>query len=212
MSQISLKEYLKKYHKSYINAKIEKNDFCDYLINLKKIYQDIAEAINANAKEENLKNIVINFIKNTFYKDRKDIKINTFNKIDYAIKKNDNIEVIMEFKKPQNKAEMITSNDLNRKALHEAIKYFYDEKYNGNYHIKNIIISDGLNYYLFNSSQFQCKYLEKICYDSINGNLFLKNTNEIYKAISEIISRENITFEFVSFNLQILMNISKILI
>lgn len=204
MSQISLKEYLKKYHKSYINAKIEKNDFCDYLINLKKIYQDIAEAINANATEENLKNIVINFIKNTFYKDRKDIKINTFNKIDYAIKKNDNIEVIMEFKKPQNKAEMITSNDLNRKALHEAIKYFYDEKYNGNYHIKNIIISDGLNYYLFNSSQFQCKSLEKICYDSINGNLFLKNTNEIYKAISEIISRENITFEFVSFNLQIL--------
>ena len=99
---------------------------------------------------------------------------------------------------------MITYDNLNKKALHEAILYFYEEKHKGNYHIKNIIISDGLSYYIFTPSQFQHKSLEKICYDSIRGDLYLQNTKEIYKAIADIISRENLTFEFAWFDLRYL--------
>lgn len=204
MARIQLKDYLKTNHKSYVSHKIERADFIKYLKNIKIAYAQILEAIKNNATEENIKNIVVNFIKDTFYADRKDIQINSFERIDYAIKKNDNIEVIMEFKKPSNTAEMITYDNLNKKALHEAILYFYEEKHKGNYHIKNIIISDGLSYYIFNPSQFQHKSLEKICYDSIRGDLYLQNTKEIYKAIADIISRENLTFEFAWFDLRYL--------
>lgn len=201
MVQIKLKDYLKTHHKSYISHKIERTDFVKYLQNLRVAYAQILEAVKTNATEENIKNTVINFIKNTFYNERKDIQINAFNNIDYAIKKNDNIEVIMEFKKPSNKAEMITCDNLNKKALHEAIKYFYDEKHKGNYHIKNIIISDGISYFIFNPLQFQHKSLEKLCYDSIEGDLYLQRTSEIYKGIANIITREKITFEFAWFDL-----------
>ena len=204
MARIQLKDYLKTNHKSYVSHKIERADFIKYLKNIKIAYAQILEAIKNNATEENIKNIVVNFIKDTFYADRKDIQINSFERIDYAIKKNDNIEVIMEFKKPSNTAEMITYDNLNKKALHEAILYFYEEKHKVNYHIKNIIISDGLSYYIFNPSQFQHKSLEKICYDSIRGDLYLQNTKEIYKAIADIISRENLTFEFAWFDLRYL--------
>ena len=201
MANIKLKDYLKTHHKSYISHKIERTDFVKYLQNLRIAYAQILEAVKTNATEENIKNTVINFIKDTFYADRKDIQINAFNNIDYAIKKNDNIEVIMEFKKPSNKAEMITCDNLNKKALHEAIKYFYDEKHKGNYHIKNIIISDGISYFIFNPLQFQHKSLEKLCYDSIEGDLYLQRTSEIYKEIANIITREKITFEFAWFDL-----------
>lgn len=201
MANIKLKDYLKTHHKSYISHKIERTDFVKYLQNLRVAYAQILEAVKTNATEENIKNTVINFIKNTFYNERKDIQINAFNNIDYAIKKNDNIEVIMEFKKPSNKAEMITCDNLNKKALHEAIKYFYDEKHKGNYHIKNIIISDGISYFIFNPLQFQHKSLEKLCYDSIEGDLYLQRTSEIYKGIANIITREKITFEFAWFDL-----------
>lgn len=201
MANIKLKDYLKTHHKSYISHKIERTDFVKYLQNLRIAYAQILEAVKTNATEENIKNTVINFIKDTFYADRKDVQINAFNNIDYAIKKNDNIEVIMEFKKPSNKAEMITCDNLNKKALHEAIKYFYDEKHKGNYHIKNIIISDGISYFIFNPLQFQHKSLEKLCYDSIEGDLYLQRTSEIYKEIANIITREKITFEFAWFDL-----------
>lgn len=201
MANIKLKDYLKTHHKSYISHKIERTDFVKYLQNLRIAYAQILEAVKTNATEENIKNTVINFIKDTFYTDRKDIQINAFNNIDYAIKKNDNIEVIMEFKKPSNKAEMITCDNLNKKALHEAIKYFYDEKHKGNYHIKNIIISDGISYFIFNPLQFQHKSLEKLCYDSIEGDLYLQRTSEIYKEIANIITREKITLEFAWFDL-----------
>lgn len=201
MANIKLKDYLKVHHKSYISHKIERTNFVKYLQNIRIAYAQISEAVKANATEENIKNIVINFIKDTFYSERKDIQINAFNNIDYAIKKNDNIEVIMEFKKPSNKAEMITCDNMNKKALHEAIKYFYDEKHKGNYHIKNIIISDGISYFIFNPLQFQHKSLEKLCYDSIEGDLYLQRTSEIYKEIANIITREKITFEFAWFDL-----------
>ena len=206
MVEISLKEYLKTSHKSYINYKIERGDFINYLNNLKKLCEAVKQAAAEGASEENIKNLVICFLKETYYGKRIDIQLNTFNRIDYAIKKNENIEVIMEFKNPANKQEMITPDNLNKKALHEAIKYFYDERYKNNYHIKNILITDGINYFIFNPTQFLHKELEDICYSSIEGDLCLQNTLDIYKAIADVISRKNITFNYVLFNLKYIEN------
>ena len=76
MANIKLKDYLKTHHKSYISHKIERTDFVKYLQNLRVAYAQILEAVKTNATEENIKNIVVNFIKDTFYSDRKDIQIN----------------------------------------------------------------------------------------------------------------------------------------
>ena len=201
MPRINLKDYLKTHHKSYISHKIERTDFVKYIQNMKNAYTQVIEAVKTNENEENIKNTIKDFIKNTFFAERKDIQINVFGQTDYAIKKNDNIEVIMEFKKPSNKTEMITHDNLNKKALHEAIYYFYKETYKGNYHVKNIIISNGISYYIFHPSQFQHKSFEKLCYDSLEGDLLLDRTSQIYKEIANIITREKITFNFAWFDL-----------
>lgn len=207
MATIKLKDYLKSQHRSYISHKIDRESFIEYLRNLDIAYTKIKDAAKNNATEENIKNIFADFLKDTFYKNIDNVEINTFDNIDYAIKKDGNIEVIMEFKKPSNKAEMITVNpktntyNFNKKALHEAIKYFYDEKYKGNYHIKNIIISDGISFFIFNAAQFQNKNLEKLCYDAINGDLYLQNTKDIYQAIHDEIERAKINFDYAWFDL-----------
>lgn len=201
MTILKLKDYLKTHHKSYISHKIERNDFFRYLEKLRATYKLILEAAKDKEKEITISSIVTTFVRDVFYSNRSDLQINPYVDIDYAIKKNKDIQVIMEFKRPSNKAEMITCDNLNKKALHEAIWYFYSEKHKGNYHIKNIIISDGISYFIFNPLQFQHKSLEKLCYDSIEGDLYLQRTSEIYKEIANIITRENITFEFAWFDL-----------
>ena len=41
--------------------------------------------------------------------------------VDFVLKKDGNIAVLFEAKKPENKAEMIDTTNINKKALHEAI-------------------------------------------------------------------------------------------
>ena len=94
---------------------------------------------------------------------------------------------------------MISINDINKKALHETIKYFYDERYNNNYYIKNIIISNSIEYFIFDSKQFINKGFEKIYKElSLNKN----STNDIYSALKGYIKDNNIEFNYTYFNLE----------
>jgi len=201
MAYISLREYLKIKQKSYISKKVGKAEFKKYIENLKNTYYKIVEASQNNASEDNIKNLFTDFLKETFYNSHKNVQVNTFEKIDYAIKKNENLEVIMEFKKPSNKSEMITSNNMNKKALHEAIKYFYDEKYKSNYFVKHILITDGFSYFIFNASEFLNNGLEKLCFSRLNGDLYLQSTKDIYDALAKEISRQQLTFSYTCFDL-----------
>lgn len=79
--------------------------------------------------------------------------------IDLALLKNNNVEVIIEAKKPSNKEEMFSPTNVNCRALHECILYYLrerDEKLlTPNTSLTYIIITDFYQFYIFKSSEFK---------------------------------------------------------
>ena len=85
--------------------------------------------INELESEENQKNVVSDFLKDTWYKNNHEI--NTKYKTDSVIHtgktSKDPVGVVLEVKRPSNKAEMISAPKPNTKALHEMILYYLRE-------------------------------------------------------------------------------------
>ncbi|MFA5296644.1 MAG: Eco57I restriction-modification methylase domain-containing protein [Lutibacter sp.] len=109
-----------------------------------------------NESEEHLKEPLKNFLQNTFYSEN---HINTKDRIDLAIYLGKNaksdVGVIIEAKKPSNKAEFLTPHNLNRKALQELLLYYLRERLdNKNNSIKHLIATNGYEWYLFKAEDF----------------------------------------------------------
>ena len=79
--------------------------------------------------------------------------------IDLALLKNNNVEVIIEAKKPSNKEEMFSPTNVNCRALHECILYYLRERDENlltpNTSLTYIIITDFYQFYIFKSSEFK---------------------------------------------------------
>ncbi|MCT4575108.1 MAG: Eco57I restriction-modification methylase domain-containing protein [Alphaproteobacteria bacterium] len=199
MASLNFRDVFKRLNKTYLNYKVNKDEIISFDKNIKLVFNKIKLAQEKEESEEHLKGYVKDLL-NALYK-RKDLEINTKDRCDLAIYKNNKVEVIIEAKSLQNKTEMIFEDNLNKKALHESIKYFFDEKLNGNNTVKNIIITDSLNWFIFDSNEFENKYLEKLCKDYRDGKTSFKNNDGLYKALQDKIKDKEIDFDFVYFNL-----------
>jgi len=90
----------------------------------------LLDRTNDTESEEFHKNLVIDFLKKTYYepehfintKGRNDLVIHTGNKASTAV------GVIIEAKKPTNRAEMLTRERINVKAFHELLLYYLRER------------------------------------------------------------------------------------
>ncbi|MCK6604267.1 MAG: Eco57I restriction-modification methylase domain-containing protein [Ignavibacteriaceae bacterium] len=113
--------------------------------------------------EENQKNLIADFLKDTFYKTSNEV--NTKARIDLAIfggkSAADSVEVMIEVKRQSNKAEMITHQRPNTKALHELLLYYLDERIkNNNHSVKNLIATNITEWYIFDGLQFEKLFYE----------------------------------------------------
>src|SRR5699024_11196302 len=102
---------------------------------LLKLLNQADDAIEADEREEHLKGLIKPFLNSTNFQE--DYYINTKDSQDLAIyngkTRKSKVGVIIEAKRPSNKAEMISVDDLNRKAFHESILYYLRERIdNGN--------------------------------------------------------------------------------
>ncbi len=109
-------------------------------------------------REENQKNHIRDFLRDTYYKDV--YEINTKDVKDLVIhtgKTNkDNVGVIIEAKRPSNKSEMITADKLNCKAFQELVLYFLDERIDkGNTDIKYCIATNVYEWFIFDAFYFE---------------------------------------------------------
>ena len=114
-------------------------------------------------REENQKNHIRDFLLDTYYKDTNEI--NTKNATDLVIhlgKSNkDKVGVIVEAKRPGNKAEMLSIEKPNTKALHELVLYYMRERIDeNNIDIKNCIATNVYEWYVFDAQYFE-KYFAK---------------------------------------------------
>lgn len=120
---ITIEDELKKFNKRYYQLKLENSNVENFQKNVKHYIKMIDTAISEGESEEHIKNITNSFLKTSFFSDEK-YTINTNGKIDISIKVNGKIEAIIETKKPSNKSEMASKDNINVKALHESIFYY----------------------------------------------------------------------------------------
>src|SRR5690554_5312787 len=147
---------------------------------------------NDYESEEFHKNLVADFLKDTYYD--KDYFINTKGRNDLVIhngsKAKSPVGVILETKKPTNSGEMMSAKKPNTKALQELVLYYLRERITGkNLEVKKLIITNIYEWFIFDASVFeryfaQNKKLVKQFEDFENGSLSGTSTDFFYKEIA----------------------------
>ena len=169
----------------------------------------LLDRTNDIEREEFHKNLVSEFLKKTYYdpnhfintKERNDLVIHNHQHA------NSTVGVIIEAKKPTNKAEMMTTQKLNSKAFQELVLYYLRERITyKNLEVKNLVATNIYEWFIFDASLFdrlfaQNKQLVKQFIDFEGGRLADRKTDFFYKHIAEpFIDSINTEIEFTYFN------------
>ena len=178
----------KSLNKAYRQVPVDRLVFDGFKAQLRNYYEQIS-VINT---EEKLKGDLMDFLKLTFY--GQCYKVSPNGDIDCAIHLGGNIEapvgVIIEVKKPTNVGEMITREDLNRKALQELLLYYLRERHtNKNIQLKQLIVTNIYEYFVFDAQEFERlfysnKKLIKRFEEFNDGTLTSEKTDFFYKEIA----------------------------
>ena len=124
----------------------------------KSAMQDLLARINPSEHEEFNKNLVAEFFNRSLYSGR-NYMVNTYQRTDLAIyaemgTNNEHPVVLFEFKGPS-RPDMVTKDDLKKKALYELILYYIREEVkNHNTDIKHLIITNCWEYFIFEKKLF----------------------------------------------------------
>ncbi len=197
---------LKALNKAYRKQPVDRQDIERFKANLNALLK----GLNPNETEEHLKNNVITFLNDTWYKD--EFAINTKGRTDLVIH-NDKTTgstagVLLEVKRLGNR-EMVSKENLNTKALQELVLYYLRERIEEeNKDIKHLIITNAHEWFIFDGNVFyQCFYknpkLLKAFKEWSAGQKDSAHTTMFFKdiagpAIEEQI--ENLTFTWFDFN------------
>ncbi|NTW33451.1 MAG: class I SAM-dependent DNA methyltransferase, partial [Bacteroidetes bacterium] len=143
----------------------------------------------------------------TYYKDTN--SINTKDRKDLVIhlgKTTDSeVGVIIEAKRPTNINEMVSAENPNKKALHELILYYLDERNNvGNNQLKQLVITNVNEWYIFDANYFdkhiyRNNQIKKLYETKINDK---KDNPFFYEEIAKIIQTIDIEIPCVYFDIR----------
>jgi hypothetical protein len=186
MPEISIKQAL---NKAYAKIRPERAAIERFKAN----FAILLDGINHNPaeSEEFLKNLVSDFLKNTWY--APDYFINTHKRVDLVIHAGGGatpVGVIIEAKKPGNRSEMISRNNLNAKAMQELLLYYLRETIdNKNLELKHLIITNTVEWFVFDAGEFYRHFsknekLTNLYGDFSAGSLLGKDTNYFYASIA----------------------------
>ena len=109
-----------------------------------------------------------------------------------ALLKDDNVEIVIEAKKPENTAEMFSPKSPNCKALHECILYYLRERENNTW-LKHIIITDFYQFYIFKAKEFERHFYKnkaiQAAYQSLQNKDLLENQKDFYAEVGKILGK-----------------------
>lgn len=175
---------------AYRVQNVERNRLERFKTELVRLLEHVGNA--PNESEEHLKNIVSDFLKNAFY--REEHFVNTKDRQDLVIHNGrtakDSAGVIVETKKPGNKAEMITPAKPNTKALQELLRYYLNERIAlDNKEIRHLVVTDIHVWYIFDAADFERhvyanKKLQQQYTDWREGRIGANVTDWFYKEIA----------------------------
>ena len=205
MGRISMEEALKGFDERYYKHRVNRDNLEAFGKNIRHYINLINEAVEKKESEEHIKSIIKDFLINSFFSSE-DYTINTYKRVDSSISYKGKLHAIIETKKPANKSEMVRENDINKKAIWEAVFYYLGEtrivndkkvKNNSASEIRRIIITDSREWYLINAIDLDkiCNgYLEQLYFKYENGLLsYSDDTDKLYSAIKEYFEKIDIT-------------------
>jgi len=123
------------------------------------LLSDISHAVEQNETEEYVKNLVVRFLSNTNFggydvnvRQKRDLVIRT------GARPQDPVGVILELKRPQSAGEMVTPTNLNRRAFHELLYYYLQDRDKradaDSKSLKRLVITNGYEWFLFDALDF----------------------------------------------------------
>ncbi len=213
MLQPNLKSYRSKIDSSLKNIVVT-NDFSIVVEkSINSFLTSLDETNNSGQTEGHIKILITKFLETFFSKNY--INSNSYKGLiesDLVIKENEktdsNTNVIIELKKTDNKKDLVTKDDLNRKSLHELILYYlYERVVNKNPFVTKGIITDGYEWFLFDSNELKNKFYDKKeVYNFFNQWYYKKTdsskTEVFYEYISKYISNNEGDIKFEYFDLR----------
>ncbi|PZP48750.1 MAG: type II restriction endonuclease, partial [Pseudopedobacter saltans] len=148
-------DILRKYiNSAYLKRKINRS----YIDKFKQNITALFNLTDNRESEEYLKNLISDFLKNTYYSP--DYYINTRGRSDLVIYNGkdpqSSVGVIIEAKALKNKAEMPSEKNLNTKAFQELLLYYLRERITqNNIDLKHLIITNLEEWYVFDAQLFE---------------------------------------------------------
>jgi len=194
-------------NKAFLKVKPNRTEIERFKTNLIQLL----DRTNDTESEEFHKNLVSDFLKKTYYDPNH--FINTKGRNDLVIhngdKANSSVCVILEAKKPTNRADMVTTKKLNAKAFQELVLYYLRERItHKNLEVKHLVITNINEWFIFDANSFdrlfaQNKNLVQQFNDFEGGRLAGIKTDFFYTQIAEpFIADIKTEIEFTYFNLQ----------
>ena len=198
--QIRILKPRKALNKAFLKVKPNRTEIESFKTNLIQLL----DRINDSESEEFHKNLVSDFLKDTYYKQNH--FINTKGRNDLVIHNTNNasgaVGVIIEAKKPTNKSEMLKVfapedtkeqmlSKINVKAFQELVLYYLRERITlKNIEIKYLIATNINEWFIFDATLFdrlfaQNKNLVKQFSDFKGGRLADTKTDFFYKQVAE---------------------------
>lgn len=199
----------KKALKAFVKQKPLRSEIDLFKLNLAALLDKVSVIENRpkDESEEHLKNDIRDFLRDTYYREHS--AINTKDKKDLVIHIGkstvSDVGVIIEAKRPNNIHEMITAKNLNKKAMHELILYYMDERNRaGNNQLKKLVITNIYEWYIIDAN-----YFDKFIYrDSAIKRLYDTYINDrkdnpfFYEEIRKILANLEIDIPCVYFDIR----------
>lgn len=202
-------------NKAFLKVKPNRTEIEGFKANL----ITLLDRTNDTESEEFHKNLVSDFLKDTYYKQNH--FINTKGRNDLVIHNGQNanstVGVILEAKKPTNKSEMIKSfaagdsqqqmiAKLNTKAFQELVLYYLRERItHKNLEVKHLVATNINEWFIFDEHLFERLFAQNKSFvkQFENFEASKKTTDVFYKEIAEpFIANITSDIEFTYFNIQ----------
>jgi hypothetical protein len=186
MNHLTIRKTL---NKAFLKVKPQRSEINHFKLALKAVLNKI----NNQEQEEHNKTWLRDFLIASF--DADSYEINTKENQDLVIYTKNNtksdVGVIIEVKKPDNKSQMISKDNLNAKSLQQILYYFLKERITeNNLSVKHLIITDVYQWFVFDAALFdrlfiQNKTLVQQFKDFESKGLSITSTSDFYKSIAQ---------------------------
>lgn len=175
----------KSLNKAYLKQSLKSEQIELFKAELKKTFNHI----DKKQDEEYHKNVISKLLLEVYFKDKYLVNVNKKQDLVIRLGNNttDSVGVILEFKKPSEKRDMVSKENANVKALQELVLYYLRETIdNNNHEIKYLIATNIYEWFVFDGVWFE-KYIfnnSALKKDYKNWDVTKHGTDHFYKFIA----------------------------